>query len=202
MFKKTLTAVAAVAVTVGASLAQAADVKPGGYIQGSLGLARVGKPSVVKFVQQHSRTSSSDRSDIAYKLALGLQLSDHFAVEAQYLNLGKAKYRADRDAISLKTSGFGFNAVGSYPLGNAFAVQGRVGLHYLKTKGHYSGWGSDSITDLSPMLGLGATYKLLGNAALVGEYERYFGVANGGYVSSASFKHDADMFSVGILYSF
>lgn len=235
MLKKVL----AVAVAFGlATGAQASDFEVSGYLQGNLGQAKAKKPSVVKNIQAEYKadggSTSSDRTDLAYKLIVGLQLNEYVAVEAQYIDLGKTKYKArdawssgegvnwfEQNKLDMKTSGFGFNVVGSYPVTDDFSVFAKTGLHYLKTKGTLkdswgvsaegegayieSGKGSKSVRKWTNSIGIGASYQIIPNLSVVGEYERYRNVADKKvrvYDEKIKFKHNVDYLSVGLRYSF
>lgn len=234
MLKKVL----AVAVAFGlATGAQASDFEVSGYLQGNLGQAKAKKPSAVKAEQRDFKDiggrTSSDRTDLAYKLIVGLQLNQYVAVEGQYIDLGKAKYKGRdswsfeggsgfyQDKLDMKTSGFGFNVVGSYPVTEDFSVFAKTGLHYLKTKGTLkdswgvsvegegayieSGKGSKSVRKWTNSIGIGASYQIIPNLSVVGEYERYRNVADKKvrvYDEKIKFKHNVDYLSVGLRYSF
>lgn len=238
MLKKVLAA----AVVLGmATSAQAAGFEVSGYVQGSLGQAKASKPSVVKQEQRYFADwydgvgvkTSSDRTDTAYKLIVGLQLNPYVAVEAQYIDLGKADYKSrynesweggsfsDTQKIDLKTKGFGFNVVGSYPVTEDFSVFAKTGLHHLRTKGTLKeNWGgsdvyegsyadsykaSKSVRKWTNSIGIGASYQVIPNLSVVGEYERYRNVADKKVRiddEKVKFKHNVDYLSVGLRYSF
>ena len=95
-----------------------------------------------------STVDTSDRTDTAYKIAVGLQANPYVALELQYIDLGKTKYKGrdsftsptyswtENEKIDFKTSGFGTNLIGTYPIED-FTLFGKVGYHYLKTKGSH-----------------------------------------------------------------
>lgn len=225
MLKKVL----AVAVAFGlATGAQASDFEVSGYLQGNLGQAKAKKPSAVKAEQRDFKDiggrTSSDRTDLAYKLIVGLQLNQYVAVEGQYIDLGKAKYKG-RDAepglafgekIDFKTKGLGFNVVGTYPVTEDFSVFAKTGLHHLKTKGTMKGAldfngerisdkESKSVRKWTNSIGIGASYQIIPNLSVVGEYERYRNVADKKVRiddDKVKFKHNVDYLSVGLRYSF
>ena len=143
MLKKTLLAAAVLALS--ATAVQADEVS--GYLTGSVGQAKADKPSVVKREMNDFKelggSTSTDRTDTAYKIAVGLQANPYVALELQYIDLGKSKYKGALSApgigsysekIDFDTSGFGANLVGTLPLDD-FTLFAKVGYHYLKTKG-------------------------------------------------------------------
>lgn len=213
MFKKTLAA--ALVLGLASTGAQAADWDVSGYIQGNLGQAKAEKPSFVKReAESLSASTKTDKKDTAYKLLVGLQLNPYVAIEAQYVDLGKAQYKLRntgyQDKIKSSTKGLGANVVGTLPIAD-FTLFAKAGLHNLKTKlsdkdtDGYSATGSK--TKWTPSYGIGASYEFVENLAAVVEYERYHKVADakawaGATRSTVSVKHDIDMFSAGIRYKF
>lgn len=225
MLKKTLLAAAVLALS--ATAVQADEVS--GYLTGSVGQAKADKPSVVKREMNDFKelggSTSTDRTDTAYKIAVGLQANPYVALELQYIDLGKSKYKGALSApgigsysekIDFDTSGFGANLVGTLPLDD-FTLFAKVGYHYLKTKGslkesvslvgigNFSESGSDNVRKWTPSFGVGASYSITKELAVVAEYERYQGVANKKVNvddEKISFKHDIDFASVGLRYNF
>ncbi len=215
MLKKTLLAAAVFAFATTA--VQANEVS--GYVTGSIGQAKADKPKLAKEMQSvfgsFGGSTSTDRTDTAYKIAVGLQANPYVALEAQYIDLGKSTYKAaisgPGGSVSTKTdfetSGLGANLVGTLPLDD-FTLFAKAGYHYLKTKGSvkFSGniiTGSDSETvrKWTPSFGVGASYNFTKELAVVAEYERYKGVADK-KIGGANAKHDIDLASVGLRYNF
>ncbi len=225
MLKKTLLAAAVFACATTA--VQANEVS--GYVTGSIGQAKADKPSVVKRemneIKEFGGSTSTDRTDTAYKIAVGLQANPYVALELQYIDLGKSKYKGTEsvpgyasysEKIDFDTSGFGGNLVGTLPLDD-FTLFAKVGYHYLKTKGSlketgsivgvgsFSDSGSDNVRKWTPSFGVGASYNITPEFAVVAEYERYKGVADKKVTiddEKHSFKHDVDFASVGLRYNF
>lgn len=94
MLKKTLLAAAVFAFATTA--VQANEVS--GYVTGSIGQAKADKPKLAKEMQSvfgsFGGSTSTDRTDTAYKIAVGLQANPYVALEAQYIDLGKSTYKA------------------------------------------------------------------------------------------------------------
>lgn len=161
---------------------------------------------------------------------MGLQANPYFALELQYVDLGKSKYKgresgplfapnslfSENEKIDFKTNGLGLNLVGSLPIED-FALFAKVGYHYLKTKGSYSftdietgdeadyDSSSKTIRKWTPSFGVGAAYNITPDFAVVAEYERYKGVADkkiSYFYEKVSMKHDIDFASVGLRYNF
>ena len=224
MLKKTLLAAAVFACATTA--VQATEVS--GYLTGSIGQAKAEKPKSVKqeqndYYKAFGGSTSSDRTDTAYKIAVGLQANQYIALELQYVDLGESTYKgrdsgsftggtwSENEKFNLKTSGFGANLVGTLPI-EEFTLFAKAGYHYLKTKGYdkysytetYAGVtyndgfkDSGTIKKWTPSFGAGASYNFTKELAVIAEYERYQGVADK-KIEGGKFKHDIDLASVGM----
>lgn len=230
MLKKTLLAAAVFAFATTA--VQANEVS--GYVTGSIGHAKADKLKHAKEVQNDyneignipgvSSRTSTDRSDTAYKVAVGLKVNPYVALEVQYIDLGEASYKGSAsdgvqfssDKLKSETSGLGANVVGIYPIDD-FTLFAKAGYHYLKTKGSYkydesfTGFSpyseseSKTVRNWTPSFGVGASYNITQELAVVAEYERYKGVADKKVTidgEKLSFKHDIDFASIGLRYNF
>ena len=149
---------------------------------------------------------SKDQRDTGYKLFVGRQLNQYFAVEAGYFDLGKFDFKSSTSGNGVLNGEAGFRGVnldllGQLPLSQRLSLLGRVGMHYTKTNTEFSGnrlLGSTnthaSERKLNAKLGLGLEYKFSEALALRGEVERYRlndAVGNRG---------DADLYSVSLVY--
>lgn len=149
---------------------------------------------------------SKDQRDTGYKLFVGRQLNQYFAVEAGYFDLGKFDFKSTTSGNGVLNGEAGFRGVnldllGQLPLSQRLSLLGRVGMHYTKTNTEFSGnrlLGSTnthaSERKLNAKLGLGLEYKFSEALALRGDVERYRlndAVGNRG---------DADLYSVSLVY--
>lgn len=149
---------------------------------------------------------TKDQRDTGYKLFVGRQLNQYFAVEAGYFDLGKFDFQSSTSGNGVLNGQAGFRGVnldllGQLPLSQRLSLLGRVGMHYTKTSTEFSGnrlLGSTnthaSERKLNAKLGLGLEYKFSEALALRGEVERYRlndAVGNRG---------DADLYSVSLVY--
>lgn len=174
-----------------------------------------------------SSRTSTDRTDTAYKFGLGLQANQYVAFELQYIDLGEASYKgrvtspfvpgaSGSSKLKSETSGFGANVVGTYPIED-FTLFAKAGYHYLKTKNSIKegivGVGLDGFYDSTsktvrkwtPSFGVGASYNITPEFAVVAEYERYSGVADKKISYDGdkfNMKHDVDFASIGLRYNF
>ena len=121
------------------------------------------------------------RSDTAAKMFGGYQFNPAFAIEAGYHDLGAAR--------SASVTALEASFLGSWELGNRFALLGRVGVYRAET----SGFG----TNLGPVLGLGASYELTRNASFRLEWQRFDNLG-----PQTLPKFDIDILSIAALYRF
>lgn len=234
MLKKKLLAAAVFACATTA--VQANEVS--GYVTGSMGQAKADKSGYAKNLQNNFKeigsstsvsSTSSDRTDTAYKLAVGLQANPYVALELQYVDLGRSKYKgsdsgpqfptgffSENEKVDFKTNGLGVNFVGTLPIEN-FTLFAKAGYHYLKTKGSFTYTDIDTVNGndyesisktvrkWTPSFGIGASYSITPDFAVVAEYERYKGVADKKsdyFGEKFSIKHDIDFASIGLRYNF
>ncbi len=160
-----------------------------------------------------SLTSEVDDSDTGFGFGGGYRFSDHFAVEAAYVDLGAVDYRADvtvtdgtdqADAdVRLDSSGDGpvISALGILPIGERFSVFGRVGFSLLNAKGTAritvdgnSQRASQDSQKSDPVVGVGMEYELSRHFAVRLAWDRYFDVGTEDVTGDV----DADLYTVGV----
>ncbi len=116
-------------------------------------------------------SSSEKKGSNQWRVQLGYQFNDNFAVEGGYLDLGKAKYNASYSGGTatgtIKSGGVDVAAVAILPLNDKVSLFGKLGVVDAKTKLNLSADGSaaamdgkTSKTHLSPLVGVGASYQL------------------------------------------
>jgi opacity protein-like surface antigen len=127
-------------------------------------------------------STSLDKNSTGYGVTVGYQFMKYVAIEAYYLDLGKAKGTATGTALNVdvtvplsitgefKSKGPAAAIVGILPFGENFAVDGRVGVYYGKTEVSLSASSNgvtvgDSISKekSSLMAGIGASYAFNNN---------------------------------------
>jgi OOP family OmpA-OmpF porin len=153
-------------------------------------------------------TFTKDEKDLGFKLFVGKQLNQYFALEGGYFDLGKFDFAATTSGNGTLRGEAGFRGVnldlvGQLPLTQRLSLLGRVGGQYAKTNTHFSGNRLNAVTDPNPSerkfnakVGLGLEYKLSEALALRGEVERYRlndAVGNRG---------DVDLASISLVYKF
>ena len=160
----------------------AAEPSPGADNRLYLGASMGGS----SFSLDSGATSSFDRKDgarrgTAYRLYGGYRLTDTWGVEGGYARLGRiGQWTSVRGAPALQSaSGQAFYAAATarMPLGDAFALNGRLGL----ARGKVSGNDLDlppnrrlSGTATGVMAGFGAEYSVSRNISLTADFD-YFG---------------------------
>ena len=128
--------------------------------------------------------SSSDEHGQAVKVFGGYRFDENLGIEAGYAALGSfsesvtaggASVRQDCKARSI----FGA-ATGRLPLGESFALLGRLGLSSGKVSGTNVLPASDNVmgSKTSVLLGLGAEYRPKPNIALTVNYDSYGKLSN------------------------
>jgi len=149
---------------------------------------------------------TTDERDAAYKLLVGKQINQYFAVEAAYTDLGKFGFNSatNQGGVLNGTADFrsiNLDLVGTLPITQRFAVLARLGMNYTKTETRFSGNRLVAVTNRSPSdsaanasYGLGLEYKFSEAVALRGEATRHRvndAVGNRG---------DVDMIALSLVY--
>lgn len=151
---------------------------------------------------------TDDDRDNGYKLFAGYQLTDNFAVEAGYFDLGQFGSRAIQDQVGAlktrtKTKGFNVDLVGSMPMTEKLSAFARAGAHYSEAKDRFQGSDNVIVTDrhrrerdVNFKWGGGLQYDFSQKFGMRLEAERYAindVMGNNGTIN---------MFSLGALYRF
>lgn len=125
-----------------------------------------------------AQRKEADKRGTAYKLYGGYRLTEHFGIEGGYARLGRvSQWTPVRGAYALQSaSGQAFYgaATARLPLGEAFALNGRLGLARGKVSGNDQGAHSLSGSATGAMAGFGAEYSVSRNVSLTADFD-YFG---------------------------
>lgn len=156
-------------------------------------------------------SSSEDDTDTGYKLYVGYQLNPHFGVELGYVDLGEWSYDASFTSPAPGTArgtaevrGVTLGLVGRVPVGERFAVLGRLGV--IKPKldvdasvqsGGLSASGSETSRNLRFNWGLGAQYDFTQTVGVRLEWERFDNLGN-----DDTGRGDVDLWSLGAVLRF
>lgn len=189
--KKLLSALLAVAAMTSFA-ARAEDTEK---YYGGLTLTTPGKASAL------SRTGErvSDNSRVGAKTYGGINVNQHFALEAGYGDFG---------SNTLKNTGAGASgdariaadmlylaAKGSYPANERFALFGKAGIAHTRIA--LTGFGEPDAKMTHTMLGLGAQYQVAPTVALTLELNRY-----GAMRTATNKKFELNKLEAGVKFGF
>lgn len=148
----------------------------------------------------------SDQRDTGYKLFMGKQLNQNFALEAGWFDLGKFGFDASAlpaGTVSGRSTvrGINFDMLMQIPLAQRVSVYGRLGAAYSQTNARFSGsllQGANNLNlrdrSWNPKVGLGVEYKFTEALSMRGEVERYR--AN----DAVRNRRDIDLYSIALVY--
>jgi opacity protein-like surface antigen len=170
-------------------------------------------------------SSHLDKSDTTFGAVLGYQFMRYVAIEASYIDFGKAKGDATGTALIADTSvpatlhgefksrGPALAVVGILPFGENWAVDGRAGIYYGKSEITLTGFAdngagitgtlgplTDSQSRSSFMAGIGGAYSFTENFSVRLDY-LYFNKV-GLDTSNVTEKADINAFTLGLRYKF
>ncbi|HYP66701.1 MAG TPA: outer membrane beta-barrel protein [Thiobacillaceae bacterium] len=154
-------------------------------------------------------SSSDSGNGNQWRVQLGYGFNSNLAIEAGYIDFGKAKYSAayagGAATGELKAGGVDLVALGILPLSDNFAIFGKAGAVALKAKSSLAASApasaaTDNATssEVRPLVGLGASYKLVDNVDLRAEFDHVNGIGK----SNKTGTMDSNMFSLGVAYHF
>lgn len=154
-------------------------------------------------------SSSFDDSDTGYKLQLGYQFNQNWAVEGGYVDLGEFKYHASYTGgaanAKAKADGWNIDVVGILPINDQFSVFGKLGFIDAKVKidasatgpgGSASGSADD--TCWKGTWGVGATYNFSKTIGIRAEWERFDKLGDKGSTGESN----VNLLSVGLSFKF
>jgi len=144
-----------------------------------------------------------------WRLQAGYRFNPYVAVEAGYIDFGKATYDANYAGGTahgtLKAGGFDAVALLSLPVNDQFSIFGKAGVVAAKAKSRLSAGApasgaSSSVSNsvVRPLLGIGTNYKLTDNVDLRLDYDHVSGLGK----SRKTGKMDVNMVSLGVSYNF
>jgi len=163
-------------------------------------------------------SNTTKDTDTAYRLFVGYQVSDYFALEAGYVNFGKFNLSANTlpagsAGADIKASGWTFDALGILPVGNNFSLLGQLGATRSEVRENISSSGAVvfipgtalnlTATKTSYDFGFGVEYhipvpgfnKMVG---IRGEWQRYAKLGD----KNTTGEGDIDLLSIGAVFRF
>jgi OmpA-OmpF porin, OOP family len=191
----------------------------GWYVGGHLGQSRSDMNSTDFNSAVVGVSTSKDDSDTAWKLLLGYNFDQNWALEGFYTDLGeaKAKYSGlQTGEAKLTNDAWGLAVKGTMPVHPQWDIYGRLGWTYNHSKLDTSfspaitpfvggvasnGWSADeSRSDV--LLGIGVEWKPQKNWGIRLEYENYGGFGNTLDNFDKTGRSDVDMWSLGAVIRF
>jgi len=183
-----------IAVLVAASAlsvpAYAADT--GWYLLGS-----VGQTNAKDVEDNFGPGVSVDKTDTGFKLGGGYMFHKNVGIEAAYVDLGKATASGFGQTAEAKASGEVISAVLNLPVGDRFAVLGRLGFINATVKVTAPGV-SEKSTDMKMAWGIGGQFNFTQNLGIRLDYDSYNKLGD----SDTTGESTVDMISLGVIYKF
>lgn len=133
--------------------------------------------------------------DKGYKLGLGWQHNRYLAGELAYNDLGQVDFQGPSFGAFLHATAYELTAVGTYPLGGAFSVLGRLGIMRGTTKYGRDLEGKRTTTGFT--YGAGLQLDFSKNVAVRLQWQRFPLKAQ--IDGQAEDEGDVDMLAVGLL---
>lgn len=154
-------------------------------------------------------SSSDDGKSNQWRLQGGYQFNPNFAVEAGYIDLGKAKYNATyaggNASGELKAGGFDLAVLGILPIMDDLSILGKAGIIDAKAKSSLSAnapatsaSGNDSTNEVLPLFGIGASYKVSQAVDVRVDLDHVSGIGKSGKTGEMN----STMLSLGAAYHF
>lgn len=164
------------------TLALSAEAAPNDGIVGAYARVEVGRSnfSLASALPQ----TESDRHGRAVKVFGGYRFDEHLGMEAGYAALGSFRESVIVGGSTVSQDGKARSlfaaATGRLPLGEAFALHGRLGVSFGKVSGTNLLPEGDSLmgSQTSALFGLGAEYRPKPNLALTLNYDSYGKLSN------------------------
>nr|WP_136249511.1 porin family protein [Ningiella ruwaisensis] len=142
-----------------------------------------------------------DDDQDAYQLLGGYQFNQYFALEGAYVDFGSY----GGDLANADTDGFGAGIRLSFPLGDAFAIRGKLGQLWYDTDYTLAGI-EDTYEDEGLYAGIGVSYSFTTNLAVTVDYTLYDADLDTEEVlddiDDANFSTDLKQAAIGLEYQF
>lgn len=154
-------------------------------------------------------SASDSGSDNKWRLQGGYRFNPNLAVEAGYIDFGKARYTAAYSGGSaqgsLKAGGVDVVGLVGLPLNDSFSVFAKAGVVAASVKSRLAASAPATLASgdatthvVRPLLGVGALYKLSDHVDLRADYDHVSGLGK----SDKTGKMNANLFSLGMAYNF
>lgn len=195
----------------------------GGMSKFNLDVSRNDFNDVLEGAAPQITSSSLDTSDTAYKLQLGYQFNENFALEGGYIDLGQTEYTADytdlssvkgKTSASIEAKGWNLDGLLTLPINAGFSIFFKGGLFWADMDGSWKDFPangtvsgkqtfSTSEKKARPNFGFGVAYNFYKSFSARAEIERF---ANMRIKSddelNFNVKANVDLYSLGLSYQF
>jgi OOP family OmpA-OmpF porin len=161
-------------------------------------------------------SSKFEKEDIAYKLQVGYQFNENFALEGGYIDLGKTEYKANLtdfvsvsgyDKVGFEAKGWNLDALLTLPINAGFSMFFKGGIFRAESKVYekiyltngvtsFSDNASDTDKKVIAKYGLGVAYNFFRGLSARVEVERF------NNLKVDPIEADVDLYSLGISYQF
>lgn len=146
-------------------------------------------------------SSSSDDQSNQFRLQAGYQFNPNFAIEAGYIDLGKAKYKATAGSSTkgeLKAGGIDLVGLAILPVTDDLSLFAKGGFVAASVDAKATGFKKTSTNEIVPLVGVGAIYKIDKNIDLRADYDYAANIGS----SNKTGEIDSHMLSMGVTYHF
>lgn len=140
---------------------------------------------------------SRTNNETGGKLYYGHKFSPMWGIETGIATMGKDKQGSGAFTASLEPRALYVAATGTWSFGRVFALTAKAGLSHNQVKFTSSFESDDSDDTVSPMIGVGAVFKLNNSIALVVEHEFF-----GDMIKEDGGKVRSQLLSAGVRFSF
>jgi OOP family OmpA-OmpF porin len=145
--------------SAGQALAQDSEEQQGAYIGGAIGESAT-----------QVDVYNVDESETAYKLFGGYRFNQFFAVQLDYMDLGRTDSSVGTQHLQIDTRGYAARIEGTLPLA-FFELYATAGLIFSSVDGDLNGTEIFSSSDSDPVYGVGAGLEGAERLVLRLEYE-------------------------------
>lgn len=141
--------------------------------------------------------TSCDDADTAWRAIAGYQLARSVALEAGYVDFGRAAFSEPGASGDTKASAWEASVLGALKVLDRWALLGRLGAYRADVKQRTLFAGSFEGKNGGFTIGFGARYELTPAVALRGEWQRYKNVGGGAVAQT-----DIDVVGVSAIWRF
>ena len=129
------------------------------------------------YVDERIGTVELDADSTAYRVFGGYAFSDHFGVEASYIDFGTLRDTVDVAgvpvAVSAEADGFSLAATGTLPLSESLSLRGKAGLLLWDGRSTVNGVSESDSGEQNGFAGVGLGYDLSETAGVFLDVDYY-----------------------------